>query len=288
MTTAKALLLAFCLTGVSIVVGVGTAGYIAWKETKKKLDIPDGAAASVVSTFSDFDETIATIRGDVEGSDYGKRMEALRRRHPFEPPSPRTITPAQVETFLAVKRRFGAVDAEMTADSQRDASTPSAGTLLKWNFFTRLRRLRLEQVEELERHGMSLDEFRYVQVEIYKAIMADESAARPEAKNRDYAAELDQATSRSRAEIDRKLAEGNLTGEERRRLEGARDEMARRSAALGSLANAVRDTVESVPPENIEIIRLRKQEITEVFLAGADLDSVEFFIALEQNGAGVP
>lgn len=284
MTNAKLFVMAFLLTGLSAVIGVGTAGYIGWKEAKEKLDAPDGTISQAVSAVSDFEETLATIRGDVEGSEFGDRMDRLRRQYPFVTPANGLLTESQVQKFLAVKRRFRAIDSEMIADGNRDGKEPGLGTLVKWNFFTRLRRLRLEQAEELERQGMSLDEFRWVYVEIFKALVAD---GRKKDRKRDIGAELNEHSNRSREEIDRRLGDGNLSAEERRQLEAAREEISRRTAQLVPAVEAITEKLDAVPQENIDLVRRFQPELSELFVAGADLDSIEFFTALERHGVPV-
>ena len=283
MSSAKLYIGAVLLTMMAIGIAGGTAIYIGAKKVQQEIESPDGSVAQVVETFANLDETLSVIRGDSNQGEFGQRMEALRTRYPFSQPADGVITEEQVRKFIAVKSRFLLVDQEMLRDS---GSEPNAADLARWNFFSRLKRLRGEQIAALEEAGMSLDEFRFVHGAIYLAIVA-EGPRKVEEQGKDWGRELRENAQRSAADIDRELANPETTESRRKELETLRRELDERAARVERAVEAAQSAVESVPQQNIELVKRYGAEIARVMSAGADLDAIEFFRALETSGVEI-
>lgn len=280
MTNTKLILLAFLFTGLSVVIGGGTAIYVTVRKVEKELDLPPGGVRAAVSTLTGLPEAIENIRGDAD-SEFGRRVEVLRRRHPFVPPPGGILTDDRIARYLAVRRELAVVDDEMTRDMNRPGGEQSVGNLMKWNFLTRLNRLRSVQAAALEEQKMPLEEYHFVAVSVLKASMAAGLTA--DDRRRDWAAEMQQSIDRSAADLDARIAASS--GTERELLEQARADMEERRKAIVGLAAITEDELKRVPPENIAAVQRHRQELSDHLFTAIDLDAVDFFLALERSGA---
>ncbi len=278
------MLLAFFFTGLSVVIGVSTGGYIGYRKAQEKLGLSDGTIRQAVSTLTGFEGTLHNIIGDDE-SEFGKRAAALGRSVPFAPPPDGRMTPQQMEHFLAVKRRLRSIDEEMGADVKADEARPgtgdktSAAFLVKWNFFTRVQRLRMAQIDELERQRMSVEEYNWVHVAIYRAMLAE--GMNGDDRRGDWAAGIKESLDRSSGEIERQLRDAAIPAARRKELEEIRSRIAGRRDVAAGIAGVAQKSLNEVPAENRELVRRYGRELGDVFLAAIDLDSVDFFRAIE-------
>ncbi|HVT46085.1 MAG TPA: hypothetical protein VMT00_17045 [Thermoanaerobaculia bacterium] len=271
MTSGKAFLLAFVFTGISIVIGTAAGGYIAYRKAKEVLDLPEGSIGSTISTIVNIEETIHNIAGDDEG-EFGKRAAALRKRHAFSAREDGRLTEKQMEQFLAVKRSLNEIDEEMRADAARSGAS-GTGMLMKWNFFSRLQRLRMEQIDALEAQRMPLEEYNWVHGSIYMAMIAE--GIKPEQARGSPAAAITQ----SPEEIDRELERLGISPENRGQIEQIRGAMSAGKDLFSATADKVR---ESVPSENRKLVASYRDDLDRYFLAAIDLDMVTLSEAMQR------
>ncbi|GEM_PF-3020449 len=279
MTTAKAIILAILLTGLSAVIGVSTAVYVGYRKAKEKLNVDGGTLLQTMANVSDAEGLLHNIAADGEGA-FGKRAAAIRASHPFTPPAGGTLTERQIQQFLAVKRALYEIDTEMAADMQREpAKEPSAGFLLKWNFFSRAGRLRDAEIAALEAQSMSFDEYNWVHLNIYTAMVAQ--GFKPEEQRADWGAEVRRGVDESVRQIDAKLNDPATPAAQREELERAKKSMTDGREALTDSAHALQQQLASVPESNKALVQKYGEELKKVFLSGMELDAIDIMKAME-------
>jgi len=279
VTTTKAIVIAILLTLMSIGIGVATGVYIGYRKAQEALKVDGGTLRQTVSNLTNYEETVHNIAADGEG-EFGKRAAVLEGRYPFQPPVDGRLTEKQIAQFVAVKNSLMAIDQEMAAESQKEGQQPSAVFLLKWNFFSRLNRLRMTQIEALEEQRMSFDEYNWVHVAIFAALIKD--GMNPAEKNANWATEVQQAAERSAAEIDRQLADPSITAERRAQLEQVRSTISQGRDALTDAAHSLQKAIDSVPEENRALVAAHREELGRVFSAALDMETVDIMKAMEK------
>jgi hypothetical protein len=279
VTSTKAVLLAILFTGMSVAIGVSTALYVGYRKAQEKLNVDGGTLRQAVTTFANFEETMHNIAGDEEG-EFGKRAARLRKDHPFTPPANALLTQHQVEQFISVKGKLMEIDEEMAADMKREPSDrPSAGFLLKWNFFTRGQRLRMAQIEALEAQRMPLEEYNWVHLNLYTAMVSE--GFKPEDQKADWAAEVQRTIDQSTQEIDRQLNDPGTTEARRAELRDLRATMAEGRETLTDATHALQKTLQSVPAENRQLVQRYRDTLAKDFVAGIDIEMVDIMRAIE-------
>jgi len=283
MTTAKAIVLAIVLTGLSAVIGASTAVYVGYRKAQEKLHVDGGTLLQTVSNAADIEGTLHNIAADSEGS-FGKRAAAIGAAHPFTPPSDGTLSERQVQQFLAVKQALNEVDQQMAADMKKEpAKEPSAGFLLKWNFFNRVDRLRSAQIEALEQQSMSFEEYNWVHLAIYTAMVTQ--GFKPEEQRADWGAEVRRNVDESLRQIDEKLSDPSLPAARREELQRAKQSMTEGREVLTDSAHALQQKLQSVPESNKALVQKYSAELRSVFLSGFELDAIDIMKAVERAGA---
>lgn len=281
MSSAKMILLAVLFTGLSVVIGGSTGAYIGYRKAQEKLGVQSGTLGKTFSTFANFEETLQDIAAADEGP-FGKRAVALRERYPFTPPANGALTDEQMRKFLAVKEALAAIDQEMAADIERDGGKePSAGFILKWNFFTRLKRLRDVQIEALEQQSMTLEEYNWVHLQVYKVLMAE--GVRPE-ENR-AGITVDETFDQSARAIDQELASNEITPERRQELEALRKRLEEGREVMTGAADQLQKSLSEIPPGNRQLVEQYQERIAKTFFVAIDLDTVDVMRAMETAGA---
>ena len=254
MSSTKAIVLAVFITGLSAVIGVSTALYYGYRKAQEKLNVDGAAIRQVVTTVANLDETLHNIAGDDEG-EFGKRAAAIAQQHPFTPPSDGILTEHQLQQFIAVKQKLAAVDQEERAV----------------DYFTRVNRLRMAQIAGLEEQQMPLDEYSWVHLNVYLALVA-------QGMNTD---EMQKTIDRSMNDVDHQLDGGSATPDERARLQDVRASIAEGREAMTDPAHALPKTSQSVPNENKELVLRHRDDLSRVFLAAIDLDTIDIMRCIE-------
>ncbi len=286
MTTAKAIILAILLTGFSAAIGVSTAVYVGYRKAQEKLHVDGGTLLQTISNAADMEGTLHNIAADSEGT-FGKRAAALSARYSFKPPADGSLTERQLQQFLAVKQKLYEIDTEMAADMQREPSKEmSPGLLLKWNFFNRVDRLRAAEIEALEQQSMPFDEYNWVHLEIYTAMVTQ--GFKPEEQRADWGNEVQKGIDQSLQQIDAKLNDPATSAAQREELRRARQSMTEGREALTDSAHALQQKLASVPESNKALVRKYEVELHKVFLAGLELDTIDIMKAMEGERASRP
>lgn len=283
MTSAKLILMALALTVLSLVIGGSTVAYVGYRKAQEKLGVSGGDLGRTLSTFTNFEETLADIAG-TDGGEFGKRASKLRDRYPFRHPANGALTERQVQAFIAVKEGLLAVDQEMQGDIMKEPSgEPGVAFLAKWNFFTRLQRLRMVQIAELERRSMTVEEYNWVHYEIYKVLVSEGTLPRNDQS--DWGAAMRESLDHSARAIDDELASREITAERRRELETIRARMAEGHEVLTGAAAGLQEELESIPPENRSVVERYKSQLARSFMSAIDLDAIDIMKGMESAEA---
>lgn len=271
VSSTKAIVLAVLFTGLSAAIGVSTALYVGYRKTQEKLNVDGATLRQIVTTAANLDETLHNIAADDEG-EFGKRAVVLRERHPFTPPADGRLTERQLHQFIAVKRRLLGIDDEMAADARKEPSgEPGAGFILKWNFFSRANRLRTAQIEALEEQQMPLDEYSWVHLQVYLALVSDGMKTD----------EMQKAIERSVHEVERQLDDPTSPAAARAKMQDVRATVAEGRKMLTDTEHAVPGSLQSVPAENKELVTRYREDLSRVFLAAIDLDTIDIMRGIE-------
>jgi hypothetical protein len=283
VSSTKLILTAVGLTILSVVIGGSTVAYVGYRKAQEKLGVSGSDLGRTLSTFTNFEETLADIAG-TDGGEFGKRASKLRDRYPFQRPPSGALTEPQVQAFIAVKDALLAIDQEMQADMIKEPSRePGISVLTKWNFFTRLQRLRMAQIAELERRNMTVEEYNWVHYEIYKVLVSE--GALPRNDQSDWRTVMSETIDRSARAIDDELSSSETTPERRRELETIRATMAESRDFLTGVAAELQEELRSIPSENRSLVEQYQSQISNSFMSAIDLDAIDIMKGMENAEA---
>jgi hypothetical protein len=239
------------LLGAAAVVGV--VGMGAWWAKDKLADATGGL------------EKIAAATEEIE------RWEKKADANPFTEPPDGVIQEERLKTFLDVRKDVYAVYeqhkpefdslGERTKDKEQFSlsETLEAGGQIARLFGD----IRLTQAKSLAEHGMSQEEYRYIQMAVYKSAWASEASTGegklPSEAMAEAAQQMQEALGQGLAEARRQgvPGAGSLSDEDRKRLEETM------GSGLGAAAKAV-----EVPRANVELFRKYEADIKKYAMHG--------------------
>ena len=206
-----------------------------------------------------------------------ERWQKKADENPFTAPADGLIQEARLRSFLDVRKEvfavyqrhkaeFDSLGARTKGKQQLNLSeTLEAGSQLASLFGD----VRLTQAKALAGHGMSQEEYRYLQMAVYKSAWAAEaskdSGKLPSEQMTEAAKQMEEATGKALAEAKKQGVPGSagLSEEDQRKLQESM------GAGLGAAAKAV-----EVPRANVELFRKYETEIRKYAMSGLEVLSL--------------
>jgi hypothetical protein len=214
------------------------------------------------------EEMAGGLEGMTEKSEEIDRWQEEANANPYSPPPDGVIREERLVKFLGVRKSVYSIYEEHRAELERLAEQAKKNEASLSHTLSGMGRLaglatdiRLAQVKALAEVGMSEDEYRAIQMAVYKSA---------------WASEVEEKTGQLPAEAMREQAE-QLPGEAREAIEEAQASSGADVVPTETMGAAVDQTAEAmkqaaravdVPRENVELFRKHENEIKKYAMGG--------------------
>lgn len=242
-TTTKVLLIGCIAVVVGVIVVIAAGGFF------------------VRSKFKEFTEG----SGDAE-----KTTQQLSKDYPFTPPADGVITEDQIKRFLAARKQIYSVYQKYESEFKKlEGKDADLSVLTKgWGFWKELRN---EHARALAAQRMSPEEYRYIVNAVYKTWAA--SGTREALKDGSFEDAAERQLKETIESMDRQLKDPGTPEVTKKALQKTRDEMQKQLDRLAdnTVVKKMDDTLDSIPPENLALLKKYETEIGKYSMAGLEL-----------------
>jgi hypothetical protein len=242
-TTTKVLLIGCIAVVVGVIVVIAAGGFF------------------VRSKFKEFTEG---------SSEAEKTTQQLSKDYPFTAPANGVLTEDQLKRFLAARRQIYSVYQKYESEFKKlEGKDADLSVLTKgWSFWKELRN---EHARALTAQRMSPEEYRYIVNVVYKTWAA--SGTKDALKDGSFEDAAEKQLKESIATIDRQMQNPGTPEVTKKALQKTRDELQKQLDNLpdNTIVKKMDDTLDSIPPENLALLKKYETEIRKYSMAGLEL-----------------